>query len=125
VPVDPSSCSYDAQPVIIVGPTRWNNGADSAVSQSLTADGARGSYSITVADARNFKAGTFVLLDEVSGASWQPTPPGFPGGAKVWQGDRVAWNIHYPGPDGKFGKTDAKLVDPQSNAVGSLTVALS
>src|SRR5205085_1657824 len=38
----------------------------------------------------------FVLLDEVSGASWQPTPAGFPGAAKVWQGDRVAWNMHYP-----------------------------
>ena len=26
-------------------------------------------------------------------------------------GQQFAWNIHYPGPDGKFGKTDPKLVD--------------
>ena len=93
-PVDPSTYSYDTSPIIIVGPSRWNNGPDSTASQNLTADGAQGSVSITVANARNFKAGTFVLLDEVSGASWQATPAGFPGGAKVWQGDRVAWNMH-------------------------------
>jgi hypothetical protein len=95
-PVDPNSYRYDAQPIIIVGPSRWNNGPDGAASQSLLADGERGSYSVTVANSANFKVGTFVLLDEVSGASWQPTPPGFPGGAQVWQGDRVAWNMHYP-----------------------------
>ena len=31
--------------------------------------------------------------------------------------EQFAWNIHYPGPDGKFGKTDAGLVD-QSNPLG-------
>ena len=95
-PVNPASYSYDAKPIIIVGPSRWNNGPDNTGSQSLTADGAQGSDSITIADAKNFKAGMFVLLDEVSGASWQPTPAGMPGGALVWQGDRVAWNMHYP-----------------------------
>ena len=25
-------------------------------------------------------------------------------------GEQFAWNIHYPGPDGKFGRTDVKLV---------------
>ena len=25
-------------------------------------------------------------------------------------GEQFSWNIHYPGPDGKFGRTDAKLV---------------
>jgi cytochrome c oxidase subunit 2 len=28
------------------------------------------------------------------------------------------WNIHYPGPDGKFGRTDIKIVDEESNPVG-------
>ena len=32
-------------------------------------------------------------------------------------GEQFAWNIHYPGPDGKFGKTDVKLVD-QDNPLG-------
>jgi cytochrome c oxidase subunit 2 len=30
-------------------------------------------------------------------------------------GEQFAWNVHYPGPDGKFGKTDIKLLDLQSN----------
>lgn len=32
-------------------------------------------------------------------------------------GEQYAWNIHYPGPDGKFGKTDIKLISP-SNPLG-------
>ena len=33
-------------------------------------------------------------------------------------GEQFAWNIHYPGADGKFGKTDIKLIDLQSNPLG-------
>jgi len=33
-------------------------------------------------------------------------------------GEQFAWNIHYPGPDGKFGKTDIKLIDLQTNPLG-------
>ena len=33
-------------------------------------------------------------------------------------GEQFAWNIHYPGPDGKFGRTDLKLLDLQSNPLG-------
>jgi cytochrome c oxidase subunit II len=33
-------------------------------------------------------------------------------------GEQFAWNIHYAGPDGKFGKTDLKLLDVQSNSLG-------
>jgi cytochrome c oxidase subunit 2 len=32
--------------------------------------------------------------------------------------EQFAWNIHYPGPDGKFGRTDIKLIDLQSNPLG-------
>ena len=32
--------------------------------------------------------------------------------------EQFAWNIHYPGPDGKFGRTSAKLVDSESNPLG-------
>lgn len=28
------------------------------------------------------------------------------------------WNCHYPGPDGKFGRVDVKLMDDQTNPVG-------
>ena len=31
---------------------------------------------------------------------------------------QFAWNIHYPGDDGKFGKTDINLVDEESNPIG-------
>ena len=33
-------------------------------------------------------------------------------------GEQFAWNIHYPGPDGVFGRTDIKLLDLQSNPLG-------
>jgi cytochrome c oxidase subunit II len=33
-------------------------------------------------------------------------------------GEQFAWNIHYAGPDGKFGKTDLKLLDVSSNPLG-------
>ncbi len=33
-------------------------------------------------------------------------------------GQQFAWNIHYPGPDGKFGSSTAALVDPQANPIG-------
>ena len=31
---------------------------------------------------------------------------------------QYAWNIHYPGPDGKFGATRIDLVDEQDNPIG-------
>ncbi len=31
---------------------------------------------------------------------------------------QFAWNIHYPGPDGVFGRTDIKLVDEETNPIG-------
>jgi cytochrome c oxidase subunit 2 len=33
-------------------------------------------------------------------------------------GQQYAWNIHYPGADGKFGNRDIKLVDEESNPIG-------
>jgi cytochrome c oxidase subunit 2 len=32
--------------------------------------------------------------------------------------EQFAWNVRYPGPDGKFGKTDIKLIDTQVNPLG-------
>jgi len=32
--------------------------------------------------------------------------------------EQFAWNIHYPGPDGVFGRTDVSLIDTQSNPLG-------
>jgi len=33
-------------------------------------------------------------------------------------GEQFAWNIHYAGPDGKFGRTDITKIDSQSNSLG-------
>jgi cytochrome c oxidase subunit 2 len=33
-------------------------------------------------------------------------------------GEQFAWNMHYPGPDRAFGRTDVKLLDLQSNPLG-------
>ena len=32
--------------------------------------------------------------------------------------EQFAWNVHYPGPDGIFGRTDPSLVDVQTNPLG-------
>ncbi len=32
--------------------------------------------------------------------------------------EQFAWNFHYPGPDGVFGRRDVKLVDVESNPLG-------
>ena len=31
---------------------------------------------------------------------------------------QFAWNVHYPGPDGVFGRSDVKLVDEAANPIG-------
>jgi cytochrome c oxidase subunit 2 len=33
-------------------------------------------------------------------------------------GEQFAWNVHYPGPDGVFGRLDVKLLDLTSNPLG-------
>jgi cytochrome c oxidase subunit 2 len=33
-------------------------------------------------------------------------------------GEQFVWNVHYPGPDRVFGRTDLKLLDLQSNPLG-------
>ena len=32
--------------------------------------------------------------------------------------EQFAWNIHYPGPDGLFGRTDPALINNQTNPIG-------
>jgi cytochrome c oxidase subunit 2 len=33
-------------------------------------------------------------------------------------GEQFAWNVHYPGADGEYGRTDVKLIDLQANPLG-------
>jgi hypothetical protein len=102
----------DATPIIIVGPGRWVNpdgnarcnGAPTAYQtdymQLLSADGAKGSRSVTVADGSIFAAGQMVLLDETSGAGWRPDVVG--NSASVWASPdyAVQWQVHEPGISG-------------------------
>ena len=107
---------------------------DNSTSQSLSADGQQGAYSVTIANARGFAAGQFVLLDETSGASWQPVPLGFgctdsvqplPCPPVVWQGDRVAWNMHYPTQKFQDDSANSNLSGPYDTTPGVLPAAMS
>lgn len=84
----------DSQPNIIIGPYRWPK-PDSATSQNLTADGTQGSFTVTVAHEQDFRAGEIVLVDELSGASWQLDRLGR---GQVWASPdyRVVWQLHDP-----------------------------
>jgi hypothetical protein len=132
-PQSPSLYTYDTQPIVIVGPSRYP-GPDNSTSQSLTADGQQGAYSVTIAGASGFAAGQFVLLDETSGASWQPVPLGFgctnnvpstPCPPVVWQGDRVAWNMHYPKQQWQDDSGNSNTSGPYDTTPGVLPAAMS
>ena len=88
-------------PLIIVGPARWDSNNER--STNLTADAAKGANSITVASASGFSPGQIVLLDELSGASWQPDPGGR---GQIWASSdfRVVYQRHNPsqGTDDPF-----------------------
>ncbi len=93
-------------PIVIVGPALWStNGTATSVTRStnLTADGVKGATSVTVASAAGFSAGQYVLLDELSGASWQTDPAGR---GQIWAAPdwRVVWQRHNPaqGTDDPF-----------------------
>lgn len=85
-------------PLIVVGPAIFSATPDSsgvAGSVALTADAEKSSRTIEVADARNFTAGQIVLLDEASGAAWQPDGQGR---GRIWAAPdwRVVWKKHDP-----------------------------
>ena len=85
----------DAQPNVIIGPNRYPR-PDDSTSQDLTVDGAKGSYSVTVANGSGFAAGQIVLLDELSGSAWQIDRLGR---GQIWASPdyRVVWQFHNPG----------------------------
>jgi cytochrome c oxidase subunit 2 len=55
-----------------------------------------------------------VLLVVYAIPSWATRVKAFPSESEAVvvrvTGEQFAWNVHYPGPDGKFGRTDVKLV---------------
>jgi cytochrome c oxidase subunit 2 len=62
-----------------------------------------------------------VLLVFYAIPAWATRVKAFPAGSDAVVvrviGEQFAWNIHYPGPDGKFGRTDPKLVSAD-NPIG-------
>jgi hypothetical protein len=105
VPGGVQESSQDATPIVVVGPQRWAgpdgdgrcNGLtpyDARYMQRLAADAEKGARSVTVADGAIFSAGQLVLLDETSGADWQPDRVGI--ATSVWASPdyAVEWNQH-------------------------------
>jgi hypothetical protein len=82
-------------PIIIMGPMRWNN---TETATSLTADVAAGAYSVQVASTSGFSVGQIVLLDEASGAAWQPDVEQL---GQIWAAPdyQVVWQKHNPAQD--------------------------
>ena len=79
-------------PMIILGPQRYNNFTTATL---LTADVKRGGTSGQVVNAQGFSVGQVVLLDEASGAGWQPDVEGL---GQIWASPdyRVVWQKHNP-----------------------------
>lgn len=72
------------------------SGSEFAALSNLTADAAKGAFTITVANGALFSVGQLVRLDELSLADWRPDPRG--GGREVWASAdyRTTWQSSRP-----------------------------
>ena len=72
--------------------------------------------------ARRLLPALFLLLIGLSIPLWGDRDARFPAAkdAVVVRvvGEQFAWNVHYPGPDGVFGRTSIDKIDVQSNPLG-------
>ena len=63
-----------------------------------------------------------ILLVGFSIPMWSERVDAFPSPSEATEvrvvGQQFAWNVHYPGPDGTFGRTTPELVDEVSNPIG-------
>ena len=63
-----------------------------------------------------------VLLGAFAIPAWATLKQDFPDEKKAVVvhaiGEQFAWNLHYPGPDGVFGRRDIRFVDSQLNPIG-------
>lgn len=60
--------------------------------------------------------GEIFVLGEVSGDMWDKVKASVPAGAMQVEilAEQFAWNVRYPGPDGKFGKSSLDLMDEEN-----------
>jgi hypothetical protein len=108
-------CGASPTPIVLMGWSRFF--VETGNSVELTADAAKGAYSIRVSDASQFAVGQIVLLDEISGAGWQPDASG--ASTSVWASPdyRVTWKKHNPSiPGDDF---DSRTYPYQSGTNGS------
>jgi hypothetical protein len=86
----------DPSPMIIVGPEEYNN---TQTAIAFTADGSNGASSVQLASTTGLSVGQIVLIDEASGASWQPDVEST---GQIWAASdyRVVWNKHNPAQAG-------------------------
>jgi hypothetical protein len=79
-------------PMIILGPQQYNN---TTTATLLAADAEWRKDSVQVTNTEGFSVGQIVLLDEASGAGWQPDVEGL---GKIWASldYRVVWQKHNP-----------------------------
>ncbi len=93
-----------ADPVVVIGPNRWAGPNAPSASVNLTADGAKGATSVTVASGGAFAPGQIVILDEdnYGTAAWTSLPNrnGAPTSAMIWASDRAVWMRHTPSDAG-------------------------
>ena len=63
-----------------------------------------------------------ILLAGFSIPFWAKQVNAFPNRSDIVEvrivAEQFAWNVHYPGKDGKFGRTSPKLINPQTNPIG-------
>jgi cytochrome c oxidase subunit 2 len=63
-----------------------------------------------------------ILLVGFSIPLWSQRVDDFPSPSESTEvrvvGEQFAWNVHYPGPDGLFGRTDVGMVDAIANPLG-------
>jgi cytochrome c oxidase subunit 2 len=85
------------------------------------------SYAGAKGKASNFVEGGVVLAEAVlllgfSIPIWMERVEKFPDAQEATVvrvvGEQFAWNAHYPGPDGVFGRTDVGRIDLQTNPLG-------
>jgi hypothetical protein len=99
----PGNTGNQFEPILLVGPQRFPSLNDST-TVNLTANGVKGSTSVTVSSAAGYAAGQFVLLDadEYNTASWTALPlrAGKPAGHTIWASDRVVFKRHDPPEQG-------------------------
>ena len=86
----------EAEPIVILGPSRWPQLA----ATSVYADGVKGAMFVDVEDATGLAPGQFVFLDrdDYAAAEWLPLPPrtGATTPVSIWASDQVVFNKHNP-----------------------------